>query len=398
MNRIRSLASAVAICLALITTAGCSPSGSGATSPAPSTQCDARTLQLLEQAVANEWAATGVSPQALIALNEAFFTCYFGGKSTGQCDIAGLATLQLTLSQAKASGQTAPVATQVAFANALAACMGKTPSALASTPALPAPSPSAGPDCPALYADWTLRGVPQLTTLSELVSFFSELLTCFAGTGFAATCDVTLLAQMQLDLRALVGQVITAAIIQGLLPTVMSCLAYNPVLLAGFAASVGGRGSGVGNGAGGGGSGGGGGGSSGGGGSGSGGTGGGGSGDNGYAVKQIETLGGEAISGFVCNVSQSFSVNAATSKVAWVFAFVPQGATRGSVSYAYSIPSAGETHTASGTYTISQGANGTLVVALTVSDHVVFKGFDGNIPVHYKFNLEPASVPSCPGG
>jgi hypothetical protein len=117
-----------------------------------------------------------------------------------------------------------------------------------------------------------------------------------------------------------------------------------------------------------------------------------------YTVKQIETVGGETINGSVCDVRRPFAVNAATSRVGWVFLFSPTGnGGTGSVSYAYSIPSAGESHTATGTYTVSDSdPNGTRHVDLTVSDHVVFKGFDGNIPLNYKFDLVPAA--DCPAG
>jgi hypothetical protein len=116
-----------------------------------------------------------------------------------------------------------------------------------------------------------------------------------------------------------------------------------------------------------------------------------------YAVKQIETLGGEKISGTVCSTSAPFVVAAATSKVAWTFGFLPTDADKGKVSYAYNIPSAGESHAASGTYTIAQpGADGTRRLSLQVSDHVVFKGFDGNIPLRYKFDLVPTGITGCP--
>jgi hypothetical protein len=115
-----------------------------------------------------------------------------------------------------------------------------------------------------------------------------------------------------------------------------------------------------------------------------------------YVVKQIETLGGEVISGMVCNTAQPFSVLSNTPHVTFTFFFAPLDALHGKVSYAYSIPSAGESHDAAGTYSLSQvDKGGTLQLSLTVSDHVVFKGFDGNIPNHYKFNLVPSPGTPC---
>jgi len=115
-----------------------------------------------------------------------------------------------------------------------------------------------------------------------------------------------------------------------------------------------------------------------------------------YEVKQIETLGDESISGTVCDVRQPFQVGAVTPKAAWAFAFVPssaQDSTKGGVSYAYNIPSAGESHSATGTYTLSEaGPDGIRHVSLRVSDHVVFHGFDGPIPVRYRFDLVPAGA------
>src|SRR5512142_2866752 len=91
-----------------------------------------------------------------------------------------------------------------------------------------------------------------------------------------------------------------------------------------------------------------------------------------YVVKQIETLGGEVISGVVCSLTQPFSVNSVTPKVSCVFVFVPLYAQHGKVTYKYTIPSAGESHDAAGSYTTSHSSkDGTLLVSLTVSDHVV---------------------------
>jgi hypothetical protein len=114
-------------------------------------------------------------------------------------------------------------------------------------------------------------------------------------------------------------------------------------------------------------------------------------------VKQIETLGGETISGVVCSLLLPFSVNSVTPRVSFVFVFAPRDTGHGQVTYAYFIPSAGESHDAKGNYTISPAsADGTLLLSLAVSDHVVFKGFDGNIPLQYKFDLVPSTTVTCP--
>jgi hypothetical protein len=116
-----------------------------------------------------------------------------------------------------------------------------------------------------------------------------------------------------------------------------------------------------------------------------------------FVVKQIETLGGEAISGIVCSLTKPFNVLSVTPHVTFTFYFLPQSAQHGKVAYAYSIPSAGESHDASGTYSLNQvDKNGTLQLTMSVSDHVVFKGFDGNIPNNYKFNLVPSGDTPCP--
>lgn len=116
-----------------------------------------------------------------------------------------------------------------------------------------------------------------------------------------------------------------------------------------------------------------------------------------YVVKQIETLGGEVISGFVCSLTRPFNVLSTTPHVTFTFVFVPQDAQHGNFSYAYSIPKAGESHDAAGTYTISPvDKAGTLQLSLSGSDHVVFKGFDGKMPARYKFNLVPSGDSPCP--
>jgi len=115
-----------------------------------------------------------------------------------------------------------------------------------------------------------------------------------------------------------------------------------------------------------------------------------------YVVQQVETLGGEAISGVVCSLTQPFAVESVTPNVTFTFNFFPLDAQHGKVTYAYSISKAGESHDASGTYSLNPvDKGGTQQLSLSVSDHVVFKGFDGNIPNRYKFNLVPSANTPC---
>ena len=116
-----------------------------------------------------------------------------------------------------------------------------------------------------------------------------------------------------------------------------------------------------------------------------------------FIVKQTRSLGGEKIAGLVCKLTDPFVVTSTTPQVSFTFNFVPLSAARGSWTYAYNIDSAGETHAASGTYTItSSGSDGTLTLSMTGSDKVAFKGFSGPFPVRYSFDLVPAGSTSCP--
>ncbi len=115
-----------------------------------------------------------------------------------------------------------------------------------------------------------------------------------------------------------------------------------------------------------------------------------------YDVKQVITLGGEAISGMVCSTIAPFSVLSVTPKVTFTFNFVPSSNVKGSFAYAYNLSKAGETHDANGTYSLSKpDPNGTLHLSMTGKDHVVFKGFDGNLPVRYNFDLAPSQKAKC---
>jgi hypothetical protein len=117
-----------------------------------------------------------------------------------------------------------------------------------------------------------------------------------------------------------------------------------------------------------------------------------------YSVKQLVSLGHETISGVVCDVRRGFVVNATSPQVSWTFVFTPAGdGGTGAVAYNYNIPKAGESHAATGSYTLSgPDHDGTRHLAFTVQDHVVFKGFDGTIPNRYSFDLVPGAT--CPPG
>jgi hypothetical protein len=115
-----------------------------------------------------------------------------------------------------------------------------------------------------------------------------------------------------------------------------------------------------------------------------------------FTVHQTQTLGGESISGYTCAKTQAFVVNFATPKVAFATAFIPTGkGDSGTWTYAYSIQSAGETHSASGSYAVLTDARAhALHLTMTGKDNVAFKGFAGPFPVTYKFDL--LSMPGSP--
>ena len=116
-----------------------------------------------------------------------------------------------------------------------------------------------------------------------------------------------------------------------------------------------------------------------------------------YIVKQTHSLGGEKISGQVCSLTMPFTVLSATPKVSWAFNFIPQSASAGGWTYAYNIASAGETHSASGKYSVSAPAkDGSLTLTMTGRDNVAFKGFSGPFPVNYSFDLVPSGQAPCP--
>lgn len=113
------------------------------------------------------------------------------------------------------------------------------------------------------------------------------------------------------------------------------------------------------------------------------------------SVRQTETLGKETLGtplGGVC-VNRPWQVPVDTPQVSFQFIFGPYSSHPGSggntFGYAYNIPSAGESHDAHGTYNLSPNKDGSTKVTIRASDHVVFHGFDGPIPIRYSFDLVP---------
>jgi hypothetical protein len=116
-----------------------------------------------------------------------------------------------------------------------------------------------------------------------------------------------------------------------------------------------------------------------------------------YIIKQMESQEEETVAGDICNLSKLFAVMVRTSEVTYAFNFSPEGFDRGKWMYVYSIPSTGETHDASGTYSLDQpDKDGMRLLTMTGSDHVVSAGVDESQPVEYKLGLVPTEIANCP--
>jgi hypothetical protein len=114
-----------------------------------------------------------------------------------------------------------------------------------------------------------------------------------------------------------------------------------------------------------------------------------------YSVKLTHPMGGLVLgtpAGGVC-VDHPFQIPAQNPSVAFTLMFDPTN--NNAFSYSYTVPDAGETDDATGTYTLAPHADGSLTVSVTGQDHSVFTGFDGNIPFSYSFDLVPMDG-SCP--
>ena len=111
-----------------------------------------------------------------------------------------------------------------------------------------------------------------------------------------------------------------------------------------------------------------------------------------YHVVKIKNLGGEMVDGVVCAIDRPFVVHMQTRPATFDIKFEPAENARGMWTYAYDIPRAGESHKASGEYTMSPpAADGSRSLSIDGKDFVTFKGFAGPMPMQYVFGLSPIS-------
>ena len=111
-----------------------------------------------------------------------------------------------------------------------------------------------------------------------------------------------------------------------------------------------------------------------------------------YHIVKVKNLGGELVDGVVCAIDRPFVVHMQTRPATFDIKFEPTDKAHGMWTYAYDIPRAGESHKASGEYTMSTpAADGTRSLTIDGKDFVTFKGFAGPMPMQYVFGLAPVS-------
>jgi hypothetical protein len=107
-----------------------------------------------------------------------------------------------------------------------------------------------------------------------------------------------------------------------------------------------------------------------------------------YHIVKVMNLGGEMVEGVVCGIDRPFVVHMQTRPATFDIKFEPADTARGMWTYAYDIPRAGESHKASGDYTMSApAADGSRSLTIDGKDFVAFRGFAGPMPMHYVFGL-----------
>jgi hypothetical protein len=111
-----------------------------------------------------------------------------------------------------------------------------------------------------------------------------------------------------------------------------------------------------------------------------------------YRIVKVMNRGGEMVDGVVCAIDRPFVVHMQTRPATFDIKFEPADKARGMWTYAYDIPRAGESHKASGEFTMSApAADGSRSLTIDGKDFVTFKGFAGPMPMQYVFGLAPIS-------
>jgi hypothetical protein len=109
-----------------------------------------------------------------------------------------------------------------------------------------------------------------------------------------------------------------------------------------------------------------------------------------YRVVKVTDRAGETLDGIVCAIDKPFVVRMRTRPAAFDIAFEPADKTHGTWTYAYDIPTAGESHRAHGDHTVSPAtADGTRSLTIDGPDFVTFRGFAGRIQMHYVMGFAP---------
>lgn len=114
-----------------------------------------------------------------------------------------------------------------------------------------------------------------------------------------------------------------------------------------------------------------------------------------YVIDQAVTDGHATAT--VCSLTAPFGIQIASPKVTFTMLLTPAAADHGTLAYSYAFPSLGESHDATGSYTVGAPVHdGTRRLQVSVRDHVVFNGFDGTIPIPQTMTLKPAGASLCP--
>lgn len=118
-----------------------------------------------------------------------------------------------------------------------------------------------------------------------------------------------------------------------------------------------------------------------------------------YNAEKIMNLGGETLSGFVCALDQPFTISMLAGGRSFDIQFMPTDSTQGTFSYGYSVPEAGETVTAEGSYRVSEAAaDGSRTLTLDGTQVNRFSGGSPTFHLQYSIGLTPQTTGSCGGG